>query len=393
MKILVTGAAGFIGSQVARALLGRGHTVVGLDNINDYYPRILKFARLSRLGIRDAGEMLDFAAKAASAEAVISPAAAALPPSRFASLFRFYLCDVADRTALPAIFRHERFDAVIHLAARAGVRHSLKAPFEYLESNVTGFLNILECCLEYGIGHLVYASSSSVYGNSAAAPFREDAGTDSPESLYAATKKADEVMAACYSNLYGLRVTGLRYFTVYGPWGRPDMAPMLFAKAILASEPIRLFNNGDMIRDFTYIDDIVEGSVRVLESAPERPAPGISVHGRQAPEEAASESKAPENRATAHGDGSARAGNGQASILNIGGGSAVPVSDFIAILEKHLGRKAIMEPAPMQPGDVKLTCADVAAIRNLTGFAPKTGLEEGIGRFAEWYLSDENPLR
>ena len=234
MKILITGAAGFIGFSLARRLLGRGDSVVGIDNLNDYYPVELKRARLAE--IQD-------------------PA------------FRFIEMDIADRKALPGLFAAERFDCVVNLAAQAGVRYSIDNPWAYIDSNLVGFANILECCRHYPVGHLVYASSSSVYGGNEKVPFSEDDKVDNPVSLYAATKKSGELMASCYSRLYGIAATGLRFFTVYGPWGRPDMSPMLFAKAISAGQPIKVFNNGDMMRDFTYIDDIVEGVVRVIDHA------------------------------------------------------------------------------------------------------------------------------
>ena len=319
MKVLVTGAAGFIGFHLVQRLLGRGDEVVGLDNLNAYYPVVLKEARLAQI---DSGR------------------------------FRFVRMDLADREALPALFAAERFDAVVNLAAQAGVRYSVENPWAYVDSNVVGFLNILECCRHYPVRHLVYASSSSVYGGNEKTPFSEEDRVDNPVSLYAATKKADELMAGCYCHLYGLKATGLRFFTVYGPWGRPDMSPMLFASAILAGKPIKVFNHGDMLRDFTYIDDIVEGVVRVLDRVPDR-----------------------------H------------EVFNIGCSSPVKLMDFISEMERALGREADKVMLPMQPGDVYQTYADTGKLERELGYKPSVKLREGIGRFVDWYLSDLNPLR
>lgn len=319
MKVLVTGAAGFIGFHLVQRLLGRGDEVVGLDNLNAYYPVVLKEARLAQID---------------------------------SERFRFVRMDLADREALPALFAAERFDAVVNLAAQAGVRYSVENPWAYVDSNVVGFLNILECCRHYPVRHLVYASSSSVYGGNEKTPFSEEDRVDNPVSLYAATKKADELMAGCYCNLYGLKATGLRFFTVYGPWGRPDMSPMLFASAILAGKPIKVFNHGDMLRDFTYIDDIVEGVVRVLDRVPDR-----------------------------H------------EIFNIGCSSPVKLMDFISEMERALGREADKVMLPMQPGDVYQTYADTGKLERELGYKPNVKLREGIGRFVDWYLSDLNPLR
>ena len=319
MKVLVTGAAGFIGFHLVQRLLGRGDEVVGLDNLSDYYSVALKEARLAQ--IRSAR-------------------------------FRFVRMDLADRAALPALFAAEGFDAVVNLAAQAGVRYSVENPWAYVDSNVVGFLNVLECCRHYPVQHLVYASSSSVYGGNEKTPFSEEDRVDSPVSLYAATKKSDELMASCYNKLYGIPVTGLRLFTVYGPWGRPDMSPMLFASAILAGKPIKVFNHGDMLRDFTYVDDIVEGMVRVLDRRP-----------------------------AAH------------EIYNIGCSSPVRLMDFISELERALGREAEKILLPMQPGDVYQTYADTSKLERDLGYKPGVMLREGIDRFVAWYLSDENPLR
>ena len=319
MKVLVTGAAGFIGFHLVQRLLGRGDEVVGLDNLNAYYPVVLKEARLAQID---------------------------------SERFRFVRMDLADREALPALFAAEHFDAVVNLAAQAGVRYSVENPWAYVDSNVVGFLNILECCRHYPVRHLVYASSSSVYGGNEKTPFSEEDRVDNPVSLYAATKKADELMAGCYCHLYGLKATGLRFFTVYGPWGRPDMSPMLFASAILAGKPIKVFNHGDMLRDFTYIDDIVEGVVRVLDRVPEK-----------------------------H------------EVFNIGCSSPVKLMDFISEMERALGREADKVMLPMQPGDVYQTYADTGKLERELGYKPSVKLREGIRRFVDWYLSDLNPLR
>ena len=319
MKVLVTGAAGFVGFHLVQRLLARGDEVVGLDNLSDYYSVALKEARLARI-----------------------------PAGRF----RFVRMDLADRTALPALFAAERFDAVVNLTAQAGVRYSVENPWAYVDSNVVGFLNVLECCRHYPVQHLVYASSSSVYGGNEKTPFSEEDRVDDPVSLYAATKKSDELMAGCYSRLYGIPATGLRLFTVYGPWGRPDMSPMLFASAILAGKPIKVFNHGDMLRDFTYVDDIVEGMVRVLDRRP-----------------------------AAH------------TVYNIGCSNPVRLMDFISELERALGREAEKILLPMQPGDVYQTYADTSKLERELGYKPRVMLREGIDRFVAWYLSDENPLR
>lgn len=318
-RILVTGAAGFIGMHTAAALLDRGDEVVGVDNLDPYYDVSLKEARLARLA----------------------------PRARFA----FERLDLADAEPTARLFRDGAFDAVVHLAAQAGVRHSLENPAAYLRANVVAFGNLLEGCRHAKPRHLVYASSSSVYGANHALPFSEDQPTDHPVSLYAATKKADELFAHSYAHLYGLPSTGLRFFTVYGPWGRPDMAPMLFTRAILAGEPIRVFNHGRMRRDFTYVDDIVEGVVRVLDRPP-------SPHA---------------------------ATGAPWAIYNIGNHEAVELETFIATLERLLGRQAIRDPQPMQRGDVPETFASIDRLAALTGFAPRTPLAEGLARFVRWY--------
>ncbi len=331
-KILVTGAAGFIGMHVSQALLARGDHVVGLDNLNDYYSPQLKRDRIAALG--------------------------ALPQ---AAAFRFVEADLVDMDGLSALFAQEAFDGVVHLAAQAGVRYSLTHPHAYAQSNLVGFVNMLEACRHHRVGHLVYASSSSVYGGNMRMPFSEDDGVDHPVSLYAATKKANELMAHTYSHLYGLPTTGLRFFTVYGPWGRPDMAPMLFTRAILAGEPIKVFNHGNMQRDFTYIDDIVAGVVATLD----RPPVPDDAFDRSAPQ--ASGSWAPYK------------------VFNIGHSEPVQLMDFIRTLENALGVPAKLDLQPMAPGDVPATYADVKALQTWTGVAPHTGLSEGIGQFVNWY--------
>ena len=325
MRVLVTGAAGFIGMPTARALLARGATVVGVDNFDPYYDVALKEARLATL----MGE-----------------------PG-----FAFRRIDLADAAATASLFRDETFTHVVHLAAQPGVRYSLENPAAYLRNNVDAFGWILEACRHAGIAHLVYASSSSVYGANHALPFSEDQRVDHPVSLYAATKGANELMAHSYAHLFRLPATGLRFFTVYGPWGRPDMSPMLFARAILAGEPIRVFNHGRMRRDYTYIDDIVEGVARVLELPP---ASGAAV-----------------------GDGE---GTGAPhAIYNIGNNEAVELETFIATLEQLLCQKAIRDYQPMQAGDVPATYASIDRLRAATGFAPRTPLAVGLSRFVDWY--------
>lgn len=331
MKILVTGAAGFIGFHLTARLLSDGHAVVGLDSINDYYDVRLKQARLGQLGICE-------------------PRDGVVEQSKRYEAFRFVKGDLADRELLPRLFSEEQFDAVVNLAAQAGVRYSLENPFAYVESNLVGFVNLLECCRHYPVKHLVYASSSSVYGGNTKTPFSEEDRVDTPVSLYAATKKSNELMASCYAHLYGIPSTGLRFFTVYGPWGRPDMAPMLFTKAILEGEPIKVFNEGNLSRDFTYIDDIVEGVVRVLQKPSQEP---------------------------------------RHEIYNIGGGHPVQLMDFIHTLEEHLGRMAVLELLPMQPGDVYTTYADSKKLESTINYKPTTTLHDGLARFVAWYLTQQ----
>jgi UDP-glucuronate 4-epimerase len=329
MKILVTGAAGFIGMHVAQILLARGDEVVGLDNLNDYYDPQLKRDRLARL-VPQAG-------------------------------FRFVQADVAHREALGALFAAEKFERVVHLAAQAGVRYSLVNPQAYIDSNIVGFTNILEGCRHHGVQHLAYASSSSVYGGNTAMPFSEHHNVDHPVSLYAATKKANELMAHTYSHLFGLPTTGLRFFTVYGPWGRPDMALFLFTKAILEDRAIDVFNHGQMVRDFTFIDDIAEGVVRVLDRSA-TPDPQFDA---ATPDPA--RSAAPYR------------------VFNIGNSDPVKLMDFIEAIEAALGKTARKNFMPLQSGDVPATFADVAELGQWTGFKPATPVVEGVNRFVRWY--------
>lgn len=329
MKHLVTGAAGFIGYHVAEKLLERGDEVVGLDNLNDYYDPTLKAARLDRLR-RHAG-------------------------------FRFERLDVADPDGVTALFQRERFPRVIHLAAQAGVRYSVSHPHAYVSSNVAGFLHVLEGCRHFGAEHLTYASTSSVYGMNTAMPFSVHQNVDHPVSLYAATKKANELMAHSYSHLYGLRTTGLRFFTVYGPWGRPDMALFLFTRAILEGRPIEVFNHGDMQRDFTYVDDIAEGVVR----ASDRPASPDPAWSSDVPDPATS--RAPYR------------------IFNIGNNRPTPLMDLIASLERHLGQTAEKVMVPMQMGDVPATWADVDDLVRECDYRPDTPVDVGVGKFVAWY--------
>ncbi|WID97839.1 NAD-dependent epimerase [Bosea vestrisii] len=329
MRVLVTGAAGFIGNETARVLLERGDEVVGIDNLNDYYDPALKLARLARLDGHNR--------------------------------FSFETLDLADRDGMAKLFAEGRFERVVHLGAQAGVRFSIDNPQAYLDSNLTGFGHVLEGCRRNGVEHLVYASSSSVYGANTRTPFRVEDNVDHPVSLYAATKKANEGMAHAYAHLYGLPTTGLRFFTVYGPWGRPDMAPMIFTRKILAGEPIEVFNEGKHERDFTYVDDIVEGVVRVLDQVA-APDPGWS-----SDEPSPATSSAPWR------------------LYNIGNSDPVPLMDFIATIEQAVGRKAVMEMKPRQPGDVLRTAADVSALEAAVGFRPHTPLADGIGRMVRWY--------
>jgi UDP-glucuronate 4-epimerase len=331
MKVLVTGAAGFIGMHVCQLLLARGDEVVGVDNLNDYYDVALKQARLARL---------------------------AADPR-----FRLSRMDIADRAGIAALFAKERPQRVINLAAQAGVRYSLQNPHAYVDSNVVGFVNILEGCRHNGGEHFVYASRSSIYGGNERMPFSEHDNVDHPVSLYAATKKANELMAHTYSHLFNLPTTGLRFFTVYGPWGRPDMALFLFAKAILEDRPIDVFNHGRMQRDFTYIDDIAEGVIRVLD----RPPQADPAFDKQVPDPAAS--WAPYR------------------VFNIGNHQPVELMTYIEALEQALGKTAQKNFLPLQDGDVPATFADTSELKRITGFSPATPVREGVRRFVDWYRS------
>ena len=349
MKILVTGAAGFIGSSVCIRLLHRGDMVVGLDNINDYYDPALKYGRLAEAGILESD--VDWY------KLVLS--------SKYSS-YRFIRMNLEDKQAMQMLFANEGFDAVINLAAQAGVRYSITNPYAYIESNLDGFINILEGCRHHSIRHLVYASSSSVYGLNANVPFSEHSSIAHPVSLYAASKKSNELMAHAYSHLYGVPSTGLRFFTVYGPWGRPDMSPFLFTDAILHDRPIKVFNNGDMLRDFTYIDDIVEGVIRVLD----RPAEPNPDWDATCPDP--SSSSAPYR------------------VYNIGNSHPVKLMDFIRAIELACGKEAEKIFLPMQPGDVYQTNADTTLLRETFGYKPSKDVEEGAKETVEWYRSFYN---
>jgi len=323
LNILVTGAAGFIGYSLAARLLARGDTVLGIDNLNDYYDVALKEARLARLG----GE----------------------------AKFSFMRLDIADRAGMTGFFAARRFDAVVHLAAQAGVRYSVTHPYAYIDSNLTGFAHVLEGVRHSGSGHLVYASSSSVYGANKKLPFAEDDNVDHPVSLYAATKKANELMAHSYAHLYGMGCTGLRFFTVYGPWGRPDMSPFKFASCVLEGKPIPVFNEGRMSRDFTYIDDIVGGVIAVLDKG----APAGKTQSEQPPYR----------------------------LYNIGNNQPVPLLRYIEAFEKAIGKKAILDLQPMQAGDVPDTYADTQLLEKAVGFRPDTPIDTGVQRFVDWFRS------
>ena len=328
MHVMITGAAGFIGSNLSLRLLERGDTVTGIDNLNDYYDVSLKEARLARL----------------------------MPWEQF----DFIKTDISDQREMQRLFSDRQFDAVVNLAAQAGVRYSIENPAAYIDANLVGFGHILEGCRHSGVGHLVYASSSSVYGSNTKLPFSEKDNVDHPISLYAASKKANELMAHAYAHLYGMPTTGLRFFTVYGPWGRPDMALFKFTRGILENEPIPVFNRGEMVRDFTYVDDIVEGVVRVIDQPAERS------DGPNEPDRSAS---APWR------------------IFNIGNSHRVPLMDYIQALEKALGKQATLNLLPMQDGDVPATEADITALESDLGYRPKVKVEEGIQRFVDWYCS------
>jgi UDP-glucuronate 4-epimerase len=331
VKILVTGAAGFIGMHVSQLLLARGDTVVGLDNLNDYYDPTLKHARLARLTPHDN--------------------------------FEFVQIDVAERERMAELFAEMGFDRVVHLAAQAGVRYSLQNPHAYIDSNIVGFMNVLEGCRHHRVQHLVYASSSSVYGGNTHMPFSEHDNIDHPVSMYAATKKANELMAHTYSHLFALPTTGLRFFTVYGPWGRPDMALFLFTRAMLEGRAIDVFNHGRMVRDFTYVDDIASGVVRVLD----RPATADPAFDAAKPDPAR--------------------GAAPYRVFNIGNSNPVELMSFIEAIEQSLGCKARMNFLPLQDGDVPATFADVSELAQWTGFTPNTPVPTGIARFVDWYRS------
>ena len=328
MHVMITGAAGFIGSTLALRLLDRGDKVTGIDNLNDYYDVSLKEARLARL-----------------------------TPSK---QFSFLKADISDQKEMRKLFAENHFDAVVNLAAQAGVRYSIENPAAYIDANLVGFGHILEGCRHSGVGHLVYASSSSVYGSNTELPFSEKHNVDHPISLYAASKKANELMAHAYAHLYGMPATGLRFFTVYGPWGRPDMALFKFTRGILNDEPIPVFNRGEMVRDFTYVDDIVEGVVRVIDR------PATVSDGVNEPDRSAS---APWR------------------IFNIGNSHRVPLMDYIQALEKALGKQATLDLLPMQDGDVPATEADVTALESELGYRPRVKVEEGVQHFVDWYRS------
>lgn len=344
-KILVTGTAGFIGFHLAKRLLDEGWSVTGIDNINDYYDRGIKYARLALTGID--GRSVGFGKAVRSS----------LYPD-----YSFIRMNLEDKKAMTKLFDQEGFEYVCHLAAQAGVRYSLENPHAYIDSNMTGFLNILEGCRRNGAKHLVYASSSSVYGLNSRLPLSTHHGVDHPVSLYAATKRANELMAHTYSHLYGIATTGLRFFTVYGPWGRPDMAIFLFTKAILEGKPVEIFNHGDMLRDFTYVDDIVEGVLKVL---PHKAKPSSGTD-------------------TEHPDPATS--TAPFRLYNIGNSEPVKLLDFVDAIEKQLGKKALRKLLPMQPGDVQRTFSDITDLRDDFGYEPKTGVEQGIARFIDWYL-------
>lgn len=346
MRILVTGAAGFIGSKIAHLLAERGDEIVVIDNINDYYDVRLKYSRLQYLlGIGEGYVTLDWNKAYAS--------------SKYKNL-KFYRISIDDKETLDNLFANERFDKVINLAAQAGVRYSIANPYSYMKSNLVGFLNILEACRFHPVKHLLFASSSSVYGMNKKAPFKETDVVTTPVSLYAASKKSNELMAHSYAKLYGIPCTGVRYFTVYGPWGRPDMSPMLFAEAISHDRPIKVFNHGDMIRDFTFIDDIANGSIMVLDKPPvaEKCENGVPY-----------------------------------TIYNIGCSHAVKLLDYIHEIELAFGKEAKKEMLPMQPGDVYMTNADTTKLEIEIGYKPKVLLHDGIKKFIDWYQSDLNPLK
>jgi len=331
MKVLVTGAAGFIGSHLVKALSAKRYEVVGLDNLNSYYDVELKYARLADAGIQEDQILQN-----------------QLTQSTIYHSYRFIQLDLTDRQGMEQLFHGESFDQVVNLAAQAGVRYSIENPYVYIQSNIVGFLEVLENCRNHQIHHLVYASSSSVYGMNDKIPYNESDQVDTPVSLYAATKKADELMAHSYSKLYSIPTTGVRFFTVYGPWGRPDMAPFIFLRSILKGDPIKVFNHGQLSRDFTYIDDIVNGLMSIIEHPSTEPIPY--------------------------------------QIYNIGNSAPVQLMDFISVIEKTAGREAIKQMTDMQPGDVVCTYADTTKLQHDFGYTPSTSIEEGIRRFYDWFI-------
>jgi UDP-glucuronate 4-epimerase len=343
-KVLITGTAGFIGFHLAKRLLKEGYEVTGLDCINDYYDVNIKYARLKELGI----------------DRETIPYHEPIPSNKYPT-HKFIRLKLEDKDSIYKLFDKEKFDTVVHLAAQAGVRYSIENPWAYIESNIIGHLSILEACRNFPVGHLVFASSSSVYGSNEKMPLSVSDNVDHPISLYAATKKSDELMSHVYSALYDVPVTGLRFFTVYGPWGRPDMALFKFTKAMLAGKPVEIYNYGKMVRDFTYVDDIVEGIIRVTKKPPEK-NPGID---RQHPDPSTSA--------------------GRYRICNIGNSNPVNLEEFINAIEKELGITAKREYLPMQPGDVPVTYADVTALEKEFGYKPETTVAQGIHEFVKWY--------
>lgn len=336
MKILVTGAAGFIGFHAVQMLIAEGHTVVGLDNLNDYYDIGLKYARLAECGIERP--------QIQESEPI---------PSKTHPNYRFQQLDITRADQLDTLFQREEFEWVLHLAAQVGVRYSLENPQAYVHSNLVGFANVLECCRHHRVRHLIYASSSSIYGANDKIPFSEDDRVDHPVSLYAATKRSNELMAHTYSDLYGLKTTGLRFFTVYGPWGRPDMAMFLFVDAILQGKPLQVFNHGNLYRDFTYVGDVVNSIKLIVAASGEKLA--------------------------------------RYNLYNVGNGKPVRLLDFIESIEKHTGRKAIKEYLPMQAGDVEKTWANVDKLRADFGYQVQTSVDSGVKKFIEWYLTYYHP--